>query len=247
MAKAVSQFEDESPEEDLPAVAALPRLNVEPLGASLSLRTLAYDALKKAITEMDIYGHPVDIKLDERRLSQDLGVSRTPIREAMTLLEQEGFVRSVPRRGIFVVRKTKQELLDIITVCAALESMAARLTATRATDAELKSLREMFSEFEHPAEHMHEYSEANIAFHQTVIRLSRCPLIAEMTENLVLHMRAIRSVSLRQDNRSEVSIREHMGIIDALERRDAEAAERLFREHTLGLAAHVEKHGVFPK
>jgi DNA-binding GntR family transcriptional regulator len=130
----VSQFEERS-EEDLPAVAALPRLNIEPLGASLSLRTLAYDALKKAITEMDIYGHPVDIKLDERRLSQDLGVSRTPIREAMTLLEQEGFVRSVPRRGIFVVRKTKQELLDIITVCAALESMAARLTATRATTA----------------------------------------------------------------------------------------------------------------
>lgn len=245
--KPVSQLEPESPEDDVPAVAALPRLNVEPLGASLSLRTLAYDALKKAITEMDIYGHPVDIKLDERRLSTDLGVSRTPIREAMTLLEQEGFVRSVPRRGIFVVRKTKQELLDIITVCAALESMAARLTAQRATDVELKSLRTMFAEFEHPSEHVHEYSEANIAFHGTIIRLSRCPLIGEMTENLVLHMRAIRSVSMRQDNRSEVSIREHMAIIDALERRDAEAAERLFREHTLGLARHVEKHGVFAK
>jgi DNA-binding GntR family transcriptional regulator len=66
-----------------------------------------------------------------------------------------------------------------------------------------------------------------------------------MTENLFIHMRAIRAVSIRQDNRAERSMREHMAIIDALEKRDGELAERLVREHTLGLAAHVEKHGVF--
>ena len=58
---------------------------------------------------MDIYDSRAELRLDERRLSQDLGVSRTPIREAMNRLEQEGFVRSIPRRGVFVVRKTKQE------------------------------------------------------------------------------------------------------------------------------------------
>lgn len=224
-----------------------PRLNITPLGVNSSLRAQAYDALKKAITQMDIYGNPVEIKLDERRLSQDLGVSRTPIREAMTLLEQEGFVRSVPRRGIFVVRKTKREIIDMITVWAALESMAARLTASRATEAELRSVRKMFAEFDDhaPADHMNEYSAANIAFHSTVVRLGGCRLITDMTENLFLHMRAIREVSMRQENRAEISIREHMAIIDALERRDGEAAERLVRDHTLGLAAHVEKHGVF--
>jgi DNA-binding GntR family transcriptional regulator len=226
-----------------------PRLNIAPLGVSSSLRALAYDALKKAITQMDIYGTPVDIKLDERRLSQDLGVSRTPIREALTLLEQEGFVRSVPRRGIFVVRKTKHEILDMVTVWAALESMAARLTAVRATELDLRGLRRMFSEFEDspPSEHVNEYSEANIAFHQTIIRLSGCRLIDDMTQNLFLHMRAIRAVSMRQENRSETSIREHKAIIEALERRDASEAERLVRDHTLGLAAHVERNGVFPE
>ncbi len=106
--------------------------------------------------------------------------------------------------------------------------MAARLTAERATEPQLKQLREMFSEFEQepPAEHVNEYSQANIAFHQTIIALSRCDLIGDMTENLFLHMRAIRSVSMRQENRSEISIREHMDIISALERRDALAAER---------------------
>ena len=228
-------------------IAVRPRLNVAPLDASVSLRALAYDALKRAITDMDIYGHETEIRLDERQLSQDLGVSRTPIREALTVLEQEGFVRSMPRRGIFVIRKSKREIIELIQVWAALESMAARLAAARATDAELASLRQIFSEFEteEPAEHMHEYSEANIRFHQSVIRLGGCALIQDMTENLFLHMRAIRAVSVRQGNRAAQSRADHDRIIDALVRRNAVAAEAAVRDHTLGLAAHVERHGVF--
>jgi DNA-binding GntR family transcriptional regulator len=76
------------------------------LDTGSTFRGLAYAALKQAICAMDIYDQPQEIRLDERRLSQGLGVSRTPIREAMTLLEQEGFVRTRPRRGIFVVRKS---------------------------------------------------------------------------------------------------------------------------------------------
>ena len=226
---------------------ARPKLNIGPIEASTSLRTLAYDALKKAITDMDIYGQIEDIKLDERQLSQDLGVSRTPIREALTLLEQEGFVRAVPRRGIFIVRKSKREIIEMIVVWAALESMAARLATQNATDRQLKSLRKLFSEFETepPSEHMNEYSEANISFHQTIVKLGGSKLIEDMTQNLFIHIRAIRTVSLRQDNRAERSMAEHMQIIDALEARDPDLAERLVREHTLGLAAHVEKHGVF--
>jgi DNA-binding GntR family transcriptional regulator len=226
---------------------ARPKLNIGPIEASTSLRTLAYDALKKAITDMDIYGQIEDIKLDERHLSQDLGVSRTPIREALTLLEQEGFVRAVPRRGIFIVRKSKREIIEMIVVWAALESMAARLATQNATDRQLKSLRKLFSEFETepPSEHMNEYSQANINFHQTIVKLGGSKLIEDMTQNLFIHIRAIRTVSLRQDNRAERSMAEHMQIIDALEARDPDLAERLVREHTLGLAAHVEKHGVF--
>lgn len=224
------------------------RLNIAPLAANTSLRTLAYDAIKKAITEMDMYGQENEIRLDERQLSTDLGVSRTPIREALTVLEQEGFVRSVPRRGIFVVRKSKREIIDMIIVWAALESMAARLAAAQASDRDLGSLRDMFHDFEDeaPSEHMNEYSNANIRFHQTIIGLSGCAMIGEMTENLFIHIRGIRAVSVRQENRSERSLQEHRAIIAALVARDADLAERLVREHTLGLAAHVEKHGKFP-
>ena len=103
----------------------------------------AYTALKNAIVAMDIYRSRDDIRLDERKLAQDFGISRTPVREAMAQLEREGFVRSVPRRGIYVVRKTKREVIEMITAWAALESMAARLiTADARRDEEIAALRQ---------------------------------------------------------------------------------------------------------
>lgn len=219
-------------------------LKIRPIGEGLSLKARAYEALKAAITNMNIYADDAELRLDERDLSQRFGVSRTPLREALAQLDQEGLVRIVARRGIFIVRKTKAEILDMITVWAALESMAARLACARASSADLKALRRAFAE--EGAAEPHDYSEANIAFHQTIVRLGGCALIVDMTSNLFLHMRAIRQVSIRQENRLETSVREHRAIVAALEARDADEAERLVREHTLGLAAHVERYGAFP-
>ena len=121
-------------------------LAINPIVPATSLRTLAYEALKSAITQMDIYGQTGDIRLDERSLSQSLGVSRTPIREALTVLEQEGFVRNEPRRGIFVVKKTRKEIVGMIQAWTALESMAARLACSQASDDDLACIRRMFAE-----------------------------------------------------------------------------------------------------
>jgi DNA-binding GntR family transcriptional regulator len=226
---------------------SIPEIDVEPLETQSTYGIRAYKALKQAITEMDIYGHAEEIRLDERRLSKQLGVSRTPIREALTILEQEGFVRSVPRRGIFVVRKTKQEILEIITVWAALEGMAARLATQVAPDEEVKALRQIFEAFKErkPEEYVSEYSEANLAFHRQIIRMSRCQLISDLTDNLLIHTRGIRRVTIAQDRRAERSLAEHMKIIEAIEARRADLAERLVREHTFGLAEHIRKHGDF--
>ena len=224
-----------------------PVLNVQALDTGSSIRVKAYQALKQAITEMDIYDHAGEIRFDERQLSKKLGVSRTPIREAMTLLEQEGFVRSVPRRGIFIIRKTKREIIEMIQTWAALESIAARLAAVHATDEELRSLKDLFAGFDgrRPAEHVCEYSEANLAFHRQILRMGRNRFIMDLTDTLFIHMRAIRKLTIGQDNRAERSMVEHLNIIKALESRDAALAERLVREHTLGLAEHVERHGHF--
>ena len=227
--------------------SSLRRLNVEPLNDSgVGLRRLACDAIKRAIAEMDIYGQAEEIRLDERQLSHDLGVSRTPIREALSVLEMEGFVRTVPRRGVYVVRKTKREIVEMITVWSAIESMAARLATQRASDGDMAKLREMFATFsEDPIDRVDEYSQANMAFHKAIIRLGGCGLMTEMTQDLFLHMRAVRAVTMRQGNRARRSIHDHLEIIAALEKRDADVAARLLREHTMGLAAHIERYGDF--
>ena len=218
----------------------------EPTSLSIGLRKQACEAIKRAITEMNIYGHPLEIRLDERQLSQDLGMSRTPVREALSVLEQEGFVRSVPRRGLIVVRKSKREVVEMITVWAALESMAARLAAPRVTETDLAELRALVDVFqEDPSEQISEYSQANMQFHKTIIRMSGVELMTSLTDNLFIHMRAVRAVTMTQDNRAQRSIVDHRAIIAALGRRDADLAERLVRDHTMGLAAHVEQHGDF--
>jgi DNA-binding GntR family transcriptional regulator len=218
----------------------IPRIEAE-----ASYKSKAYAALKEAITGLDIYRSGEPIMLDERELSERLGVSRTPIREAVAMLEQEGFVRTVPRRGILVVRRTKREIVEMIQAWAALESMAARLITENATDVEIATLRVLFQGFNDghvSREHMDEYSSANIAFHQSLIRLSGSKLLASMTDNLFLHVKSIRHRTIFDDDRAERSIRDHMEIIEALEARETDRAERLVREHTLRLGDHVEKH-----
>jgi DNA-binding GntR family transcriptional regulator len=155
-------------------------LALPPLNAT-SLRDQAYAQLKNAITETNIYGQGRELRLDEREMTRALGVSRTPVREAISLLEQEGFLRTVPRRGIFIVRKSKRQIIEMIQMWAALESMAARLATLHAPDREIAKLRPLFLEFEHspPSEHLDEYSDANLAFHQAVIKLGGSQLIED--------------------------------------------------------------------
>ena len=98
------------------------------------LKDRIYSELKRAITSVNVYADSDEHRLDERRLSEELGVSRTPVREALCRLENEGFVHTVPRRGAFIARKSKNEIVEMITVWSALESLAARLITERASE-----------------------------------------------------------------------------------------------------------------
>jgi DNA-binding GntR family transcriptional regulator len=225
--------------------APLPiRPALAPIDITPSFKNKAYTALKNAIMAMDIYRNRDEIRLDERKLAHDFGISRTPVREAMAQLESEGFVRSVPRRGIYVVRKTKREVIELITAWAALESMAARLITQTAGDDEIAGLRRLFATFDNGKlrAHLDEYSEANIEFHQSIIRLSRSRVLIDLAENLFVHMRMIRRKTIGEKDRADRSIRDHISIIEALEARATDRAEELVRDHALGLADHVQRY-----
>lgn len=219
------------------------QLDIKPIDEAFSLKAKIYESLKNAIMNMNIYDDDTELRLDERRLSEQFGISRTPLREALARLDQEGLVRIVPRRGIYIVRKSKAEILEMITVWAALESMAARLITQNASDEEISGLRALCSTFDGDGveARIDEYSDTNIRFHQAILAMSKCDLLNAMAQGLFMHVRAIRARTISEKDRANRSIVDHMHIIEALEARDTDLAERLVREHTLNLKAHVEQ------
>ena len=214
-------------------------LMVTPITAEISLKDKTYAALKDGILSMNIYDPDANLRLDERQLSDQLGISRTPLREALARLAQEGLVDIQPRRGVFILRKTKTEIIEMIRVWAALEGMAARQSAEMAADAEIRQLRHIFQETEKGRLEIDEYSSRNIDFHQAILELGHSPLILEMTDKIFLHVRAIRVRTIGEQDRIARSMKDHMHIVEAIEARDGALAQRLVEDHALALATHV--------
>ncbi|MCQ0971619.1 GntR family transcriptional regulator [Paracoccus sp. TK19116] len=216
---------------------------LKPIDETFTLKDYTYKALRAAILEIDIYQPDADLRLDERKVADRLGVSRTPIREALARLSHEGLVESVPRRGVFVRRKTREEVLDMVILWAALESMASRLACANATDKELESLRTyaMKHSVEADRADLQEYSDANIAFHQRILDLSGCKLLRSTADEMFAHMQAIRRRALRENDRARRSVVDHMGIIAALAERNADLAAERVLEHTMRLHDHISR------
>ncbi len=216
---------------------------LKPISVNFTLKEHIYDVLRNAILDTNIYDDDVDLRLDERKISEQLGISRTPLREALARLEQEGFVDIQPRKGVYILRKSLEEVLEMIVTWAALESMAARLATEHATDANLRALRKFaMKHSQHAARaEIEEYSEANIQFHQQILELSKCSLLRTTADGLFQHMHAVRRRAMGEADRATRSVVDHMEIIEALEARDADLASRLVREHTMRLHDHVRR------
>ena len=215
---------------------------LKPVEASFSLKEHIYGMLRDALLELDVYNRGTILKLDERRMAEQLGVSRTPVREALNRLEQEGFVTIQARKGIFINKKELPETLELIKVWAALESMAARLACEEATDGEIGKLRGIAAQFsqDRAKANLNEYSEANIRFHGTVMRISGCSKLQELGDSVFAHLKPIRRRAMRDSTRTDRSVVDHMNIIEAVECRDADLASRLVREHTFRLHDYLK-------
>lgn len=218
-------------------------MKLEPIEAAQTLKDHIYGRLRDAIIGMNIYDAEADLRLDERSMAEQLNVSRTPLREALTCLENDGFIKIRPRVGVFVIRKTLTEILEMIVAWAALESMAARLAAELATDDQIRALRRHAATHSESAAQadLAEYSEANIRFHQMILEMSGCGILSELADGLFVHIHAVRRRALAENDRAARSIEDHLGIIQALEARDPERAAELVRAHTMRLHDHVRR------
>jgi len=218
-------------------------LTLAPLATEVALKDRVYEALRRAVLQMDIYAVAAPPRLDERKLADDLGVSRTPIREALLRLEQQGLVQNVPRRGCFIVRKTRSEIVAIIETWAALESMAARLATLNASDGELAifeaGCNNHLADGPDGAVPIDEYSDNNIRFHQNIIALGGNDFLIKTASRLFDQMHAIRASTIKDPKRKLQSVIDHQRIIGSLVNRQTEEAERQVREHALNLAEHV--------
>ena len=218
-------------------------MELQAIESNFTLKDHVYERLREAIINMNIYDEDAILRLDERSLAEQLNISRTPLREALARLEQEGFIEIKPRKGVYVRRKTLDEILEMIIAWAALESMAASLAAARATPKEIDRLRKhaMANSASSKSADLSEYSEANLQFHEMILEMSGCTLLSTMADSLFVHMFAVRRRALGEDDRAAQSVVDHMAIIEAIEVKDAELASRLVREHTMRLHGHVRR------
>jgi DNA-binding GntR family transcriptional regulator len=182
------------------------------------------------------------VRLREEDVAQELGVSRTPVREALKRLGQEGLLSLQPRRGAVLMPVTPKEYTDWLKLRSELEAFAASEAAFNATKRDVDELRAIFAPFNEAnlAHRADDYAVANVAFHAALIRLAD-NLVLEKIWNSFGHSQMLRSKTIQRLNRSRESLQEHLAIIDAIDARNPELASRLAKEHALELLAQVKK------
>ncbi|MDO9599436.1 MAG: GntR family transcriptional regulator [Azoarcus sp.] len=182
-----------------------------------------------------IFSHelPAGTWVDEQALAQHYGISRTPLREALKVLASEGLVTLKPRRGCYVTEISERDLDEVFKVMAMLEGECARISAGRASDADLTQLKAIHADLEKAAaaRDINRFFEGNQAFHHELQRIADNRWLLHVIEDLRKVIKLSRHHSLFSEGRLEQSLNEHRAILDALLARDADGAEQRMREH----------------
>ncbi|MBR6238436.1 MAG: GntR family transcriptional regulator [Lachnospiraceae bacterium] len=200
------------------------------LDAFLPLRDVVFKTLRQAILTGEL--KPGE-RLMEIHLAEKLGVSRTPIREAIRQLELEGLVVMIPRRGAQVAHITEKSMSDVLEVRLALDELAVELACERITDEEIEALREACASFEEAvsSSDIHKITSADVSFHDIIFKASRNNRLVQMVNNLAEQMYRYRFEYIKDDSGWNSLITEHRMITDAIAMRDAGLAGRAIHVH----------------
>lgn len=169
--------------------------------------------------------------IDEQALCGQLGISRTPLREALKVLAAEGLVTMKLRRGAYVSETSAQDLADVFHLLALLEGDAAAVVAREASDDELTELQGLHLQLEATAHDREAFFQANEGFHIALLRMARNRWREQVVADLRKVMKLNRHHSLLQQGRLQASLEEHRALMTALLARDARQAQRLMRTH----------------
>jgi DNA-binding GntR family transcriptional regulator len=182
-------------------------------------------------------------RLDEAGLADDLGISRTPLREALKVLSAEGLVEIRPRRGCYVAELGPADLEEIFPIMALLEGEVAREAATKASAADLKRLDQLHASLERHAAagDVDRYYEVNYLFHDALKTIAGNRWLQHVIGDLRKLLKLSRHRSLRLDGRLAESLAEHRALMTALHRRDADDAERVMKAHLLAQLAALRQ------
>ncbi len=210
------------------------------MDAYLPLRDVVFQTLRGAILRGDL--RPGE-RLMELQLAAKLGVSRTPIREAIRMLEQEGLAITIPRKGAEVAKMTEKDMEDVLCIRCALEELAVRLSCEKMTPEELSELKQAMDEFEEISKgsDITAIAKADVNFHDVLYKSSDNPKLLGLLNNLREQMYRYRVEYLKDVSVYPRLIEEHQFLYEALKEKDAEKASAFTRTHLENQTEGVKK------
>jgi len=197
-----------------------------------SLGRSVFENLKRAIVKGDL---TPDSRVVESRVAEALGISRTPVREAIHKLEREGLVRQGPKGGFFVAGLTSEDMEETFGIRSVLESYAAKLAAIRHLEGELRPLEEKLEAYQESLDrgNLDALPRINTEFHDLLYGLSRSPKLIKMINGLRDHILRFRLVILKIEEMAKLSNEDHCMMLRAIKGRDAAGVEKLVKKHIL--------------
>ena len=185
-------------------------------------------------------------ELKETSIGSELGVSRTPVREALRQLELEGLVNIIPNKGAYVNAISEKDIHDIYIIRSYLEGLCARWACEHITQEQIDELEEIvyLSEFHAKKEHHEQIVELDNKFHQLIYDASDSKILNHVLSDFHHYVQRIRKITLSSDNRAANSNKEHTAILDAIRQRDCEKAEFLAHEHIMNTIKNISEQGL---
>ncbi len=208
-----------------------------------SLRGRVYNKIREDILAGS---YQENEELRENTLAQELGVSRTPVREALRQLELEGLVTIIPNKGAAVTGITSKDIHDIYMIRSYLEGLCARWACEHITAAQIEALEETLylSDFHARRSNFEQLVELDNKFHDLIYKASGSKILDHVLSDFHHYVERIRKITLSRPARAKNSSKEHAAILEAIKARDGELAEKLANEHIINTMKNIIEQGL---